>query len=80
MQNGKARPLSVIAADIREHWTRINFGAVPYVEAMESLTTVDENYGSDSADAIVRYFLANAGTWRGPDARRVKDELRAMVD
>jgi hypothetical protein len=27
----------------------------------------------------VLYFLANAGTWRGPDAKRIKAELKEMV-
>lgn len=28
---------------------------------------------------VVCYFLANAGTWRGDVARRVKKELKALV-
>jgi len=27
----------------------------------------------------VAYFLANAGTWRGPDAQRIKAELKGML-
>jgi hypothetical protein len=77
---GTARPLREIAADVRAHWPRVNYGAVPYLEAMETLTSVDDKYYEDSGDSVVRYFLANAGTWRGPDAKRVKAELHAMVD
>jgi hypothetical protein len=28
---------------------------------------------------MVLYFLANAGTWRGPDAKRIKNELKALA-
>lgn len=75
----QARPLYEIAADIRRNWPKIYFGAVPYVEAMECLGHISSMYGMDSADSVVRYFLANAQTWRGADARRVKAELKAML-
>ena len=73
------RPLYIIAADIRGAWSKPYFGAKPYLDAMASLHTITDNYGMDSADSIVRYFLANAGTWRGADARRVKAELKSML-
>jgi hypothetical protein len=73
------RALSVIAADIRRNWPKPYFGAVPYLDAMSSLDRISDRYYADSADGIVRYFLANATTWRGPDARRVKAELNAML-
>lgn len=73
------RPLSTIAREIKATWPKIYFGAVPYVQAMGSLTRITDRYGLDSADSIVRYFLANATTWRGDDARRIKAELKAMI-
>lgn len=73
------RPLFVIAAEIFENWQNPYFGAVPYLKAMYALNSIDEMYGFDSADSIVRYFLANAQTWRGETARRVKSELNAML-
>lgn len=74
------RPLHVIAADIRRDWGRKTyFGAVPYIAAMTGLTNITDDYGQDDGDYIVRYFLANANTWRGETARRVKAELRAML-
>jgi hypothetical protein len=74
-----ARPLSTIARDIRATWPKVYFGAVPYLQAMAQLDTVNDKYGLDDARSIVNYFLANAGTWRGDDARRIKAELKAMV-
>lgn len=73
------RALHVIAREIRAAWPRPYFGAVPYLAAMSNMTDLRSMYGADSADNIVRYFLANAGTWRGPDARRIKAELNAML-
>ena len=73
------RPLSTIAREIRATWPKVYFGAVPYLQAMAQLDTVNDNYGLDDARSIVNYFLANAGTWRGDDARRIKAELKAMV-
>ena len=43
------------------------------------LTGMQDNFGQDSADSIVGYFLANASTWRGPEARRIKAELKGML-
>lgn len=73
------RPLHVIAREIRAAWPKPYFGAVPYIAAMQTMRGIDEDYYSDSGASIVRYFLANAGTWRGPDARRIKAELNAML-
>ena len=73
------RPLYVIAAEIKRVWTKPYFGAVPYIDAMRSMDSVQDNYYYDSGDSIVRYFLANAGTWRGDDARRIKAELKGML-
>ena len=60
-------------------WPKPYFGAVPYIQAMRYLSDITDDYGYDSGESIVRYFLANAGTWRGEDARRIKAELRKMI-
>lgn len=73
------RPLYEIAADIRRTWPKPYFGAVPYIQAMGGLSNIKDNYGWDSGESIVRYFLSNAGTWRGEDARRIKAELKGML-
>jgi hypothetical protein len=74
-----SRPLHEIAADVRANWKNVYFGAVPYLDAMGSLNSIDENYGLDSAKSVVLYFLANAQTFRGEHARRIKAELKAMA-
>jgi hypothetical protein len=73
------RPLYEIAREIRRTWKNVYFGAVPYLDAMCNLDKVTDKYMMDSAKSIVNYFLANAGTWRGDDAKRIKAELKAMV-
>jgi hypothetical protein len=72
------RSLSTIAREIAQDWTRPYFGAVPYLNAMRSLDSIHDDYIHDSGKSIVLYFLANATTWRGDVARRVKAELKAM--
>lgn len=73
------RSLSVIAAEIRKDWKKPYFGAVPYLNAMMCLDKITDNYGFDSAQSIVLYFLANASSWKGETARRIKKELNAMA-
>lgn len=75
----ETRTLAAIARDIRAHWPKPYFGAVPYLDAMSTLGCIGDSYGLDDARSIVRYFLANAGTWRGEDARRIKAELKALT-
>lgn len=74
------RPIKEIAADIIADWDgRIYFGAIPYLEAMATLDSIDDMYGYDRGRDVVSYFLANANTWRGAKAREVKAELRDML-
>ena len=74
-----ARPLYEIAREIRKTWTKVSPYAEPYLEAMQSLNTINDNYYFDSGKSIVLYFLSNANTWRGEDARRIKAELKEMA-
>lgn len=73
------RPLYEIAIDIRKHWTNVNYAANPYLNALGKLNNIHEKYFADDAKSIVLYFLVNAQTWRGEDARRIKKELNLML-
>jgi hypothetical protein len=75
----QTRNLSIIAKEISQDWTKVYFGAVPYLRAMRTLDTVNDSYGMDSAKSIVMYFLANASTWRGEKAREIKKELNKLI-
>ncbi len=75
----RPRPLWKIARDIRANWPRVNYAAVPYLDALQHLNGIDDRYGYDTAREIVARFLGNARSWRGDDARRIKAELKALL-
>lgn len=74
-----ARSLHNIAGDIMANWSNPYFGAVPYIDAMRHIESVTDSFGYDSGQDIVMYFLSNAKTWRGPIAKAIKAELKAML-
>lgn len=74
-----ARPIYEIALEIRSLWKKPYFGAVPYLDAMVHLDTIQDYYFMDSAKEVILYFLANASTFRGEDAKRLKKELKDLV-
>lgn len=74
------RPLSTIAREINvDWWGKVYYGAKPYLEAMAHLDKITDRYGVEDGEIIVRYFLANAQSWRGTKAREIKAELNAML-
>ena len=73
-----ARPLSTIARDIALNWENVNYAARPYLEAMAYLNSIDDMYYMDTARSVVAYFLANARSFRGEDAKRLKAELKSL--
>lgn len=74
-----ARPLNVIAREIRADWAKVNYAAKPYLDAMAQLNSIDDNYYADSAKSVVLYFLANATSWRGEKAKAIKAELKKIA-
>ena len=75
----ETRPLQTIAHEIWADWENVNYAAVPYLDAMATMQSVQDDYGYDSGTSVVAYFLSNATTWRGETARRVKKELKALI-
>ena len=73
------RPVYQITRDIERDWSKPSPYALPYIKAMRQITTIHDSYGYDSARGIVLYFLSNAASWRGPDARRIKQELKTLL-
>ncbi len=78
------RSLSVIAHEIRKDWKAtskngIYFGAVPYLDAMAQLNSIEDMYGLDTAYSVIAYFLANATSWKGETARNIKKELKKIA-
>lgn len=77
--NESKRSLSTIAYEIKADWKKVNYAAKPYLDAMISLNSIDDNYFMDSGRSVVAYFLGNATSWRGDKARSIKKELNAML-
>jgi hypothetical protein len=73
------RKISEIAREIEQKWTNVWFGARPYLSAMRCLFTIEDSVGADDAKTVIIYFLSNATTWRGEDARRIKSELKQIA-
>ena len=77
----KKRSVTEIANEIAKVWgEKVYFAARPYLDAMRSHEfECDGHYGYDSGESIVLYFLSNATTWRGDEARRIKKELNGLI-
>lgn len=73
------RSISAIAREISRDWNPISPAARPYLQALYSLDSIDDEYGVSSGKSIVAHFLSNASTWRGDTARRIKAELNGML-
>jgi hypothetical protein len=78
MSTTQIRPLYEIAKEIKSDWKNINYGAKPYLDAMSTLDSINDSYGHDSAKSMVLYFLSNASTYRGENAKRIKLELKKL--
>ena len=75
----KGHTIAQLARLCRNDWAKVNFAAVPYLEAMGTLEHINDPYGMDSGKSIVIYFLGNATSWRGDVARAVKKELKRRL-
>lgn len=53
--------------------------AAPYLNAMMGLVVKTDHFYSDDGDSLVRYFLSNARTYRGVNAKENKALLKAHV-
>lgn len=80
------RPIHVIARDFakligadRARNPNAHFGAIPYLDAMRSLSAVSDNYGADDGKSICLYFLSNTAQLKGDKARELKNELRRAI-
>lgn len=74
-----ARSISTIARDIIKAWPKVNFAAKPYLEAMGSLDKITDPYFGEDARSVVTYFLGNASSFRGEQAKALKAELKALL-
>lgn len=74
-----ARPIKEIAKDIQKAWKNPSPYALAYLQPMLSLNSIEDNYFLDDARSIILYFLSNAQTFRGEEARKLKQELKDLL-
>lgn len=74
------RALRDIAIEIEKDWTSItNAGARQALGHMKGMGLItDPFYLDPNGYGVVGTSLSNAVGWKGPVARRIKQELRAM--
>jgi len=75
----RQRLIFQIASEIQRTWPKPSPSAAPYLHAMFGLAHITDSYGADSARSVIAYFLSNASGWRGEDARRIKAELKDLL-
>jgi len=71
--------VSEIAHAIAKDWTNVSPYAADYLNAMKEIRSVEDNYYADSAKSVIMYFLANAGSYRGDNARSYKALLKELI-
>jgi hypothetical protein len=53
-----------------------SYAYVPeYLDALECLTSITDNYGADTGYSVVIYFIGRVAQWKGETARAIKAEL-----
>ena len=75
----KDKPIWHIARLIRKNWAKPKYSAVPYINAMLQIESVDGMFGADTSRDVVTRFLINASGWRGEAAREIKAELKRRI-
>lgn len=74
------RQINEIAQEIKQVWVKPNYAAVPYLDAMLQVKHPDDMFYADKASTLVAYFLSNASSFRGDDAKRLKAELKKVIE
>lgn len=74
------RKICDVADEIQRVWgPKVNYAAKPYLEAMRYVAVPDDKYLMSDGRSLTIRFLANASTFRGEEARRLKAELKAIL-
>lgn len=71
--------IAEIAREVYKEWKPVHEYAKPYLEAMECLQSIDDNYVADSGRSVVAYFLSNATRFKGEAAKAIKKELNKRL-
>ena len=74
------RPISAIAQDISNEWSKaksgINYAAKPYLVRLRTIESINDTVMFETARSVILYFLSNASTFRGGNAKVLKLELK----
>jgi hypothetical protein len=73
------RSLREIRRDITGHWKHPGWGPSDALWSMQFFDNIDEMHCGDQGRDVVKGFLSHAGNFRGPDAERLKAELKALL-
>jgi len=73
------RPISQITRDIKIDWVNVKYSAKPYLDALSQLHDINDRYGYDDGNSLILYFLANASSYRGENAKKYKSELKSLI-
>lgn len=75
----KNKSISELAFIIQDDWKDVHYTAKPYLDAMYSLSSIDDKYMFDSGRDVVARFVSNVGKWKGDVAKSVKKELKRRL-
>jgi hypothetical protein len=68
-----------LAKIIKDDWGKVYISARPYLSVMERIVNIEDYYGAENGVSVIRYFLVNAGMWRGEKARKMKKYLNNLL-
>lgn len=69
----------MIVRDLKAQGKQVPAAAKPYLEAMRTMGSINENYGMDTGASIVGYLLSNLASYKGETARAIKAELKSRL-
>lgn len=73
------RPIYKIAQEVYSLWQPVEYSARPFLDAMRLMERIHDNVDDTPGRAVVLGFLEHARNWRGPQAQRIKAELRSKL-
>lgn len=83
MEDIKSADLSdlagMIVRDLRAQGKQVPAAAKPYLDAMRTMGSINENYGMDTGASIVGYLLSNLASYKGETAKAIKAELKSRL-
>lgn len=69
----------MIERDLKAQGKQVPVAAKPYLDAMRTMGSINEDYGFDTGRSVVAYLLGNLRGYKGETARAVKAELNRRL-